>query len=95
MLSCDIGLLELVNHLVVGRVWGHTWSGLEVTGYTDNQSAMHLLRHGCFRSELRLDIAREFPMLRLDNMVPQSSGCFNPVVQLIWGRVGNLDQGVD
>ena len=33
-------------------------------------------------------------MLRLDNMVPQSSGCFNPVVQLIWGRVGVLGQGV-
>ena len=35
-----------------------------------------------------------FSMLRLDNMVPQSSGCFNPIVQLIWGRVGKLGQGV-
>ena len=35
-----------------------------------------------------------FSMLRLDNMVPQSSGCFNPVVQLIWSRVSRLGQGV-
>ena len=35
-----------------------------------------------------------FSMLRLDSMVPQSPGCFNPIVQLIWGRVGKLDQGV-
>ena len=35
-----------------------------------------------------------FSMLRLDNMVPQSSGIFNPFVQLVWGRVGRLGQGV-
>ena len=35
-----------------------------------------------------------FSMLRLDNMVPQSSGCFNPVVQLVWGRVVRLGQGL-
>ena len=33
-------------------------------------------------------------MLRLDTLVPQSPGCFNPVIQLVWGRVGLLDQGV-
>ena len=33
-------------------------------------------------------------MLRLDNMVPQSTGCFNPMVQLVWGRVLQLGQGV-
>ena len=33
-------------------------------------------------------------MLRLDTMVPQSSGIFNPIVQLVWGRVGRLGQGV-
>ena len=64
MLDWDIGDLELVNHLVVARVWGPTWDGVEVTGYTDNQSAMHLLRHGRSRSELRLDIAREFASLQ-------------------------------
>ena len=64
MLDWDIGDLELVNHLVVARVWGPTWAGVEVTGYTDNQSAMHLLRHGRSRSELRLDIAREFASLQ-------------------------------
>ena len=55
---------ELVNHLVVARVWGPTWAGVEITGYTDNQSAMHLLRHGRSRSPLRLDIAREFANLQ-------------------------------
>ena len=64
MVHWDIGALELVNHLVVGRVWGHTWSGLEIIGYTDNQSAMHLLRHGRSRSDLRLDIAREFASIQ-------------------------------
>ena len=64
MAGWDIGTLELVNHLVVARVWGPTWAGLEVTGYTDNQSAMHLLRHGRSRSELRLDIAREFASIQ-------------------------------
>ena len=43
---------------------GHTWSGLEVIGYTDNQSAMHLLRHGRSRTEVRLDIAREFASIQ-------------------------------
>ena len=33
-------------------------------------------------------------MLRLDSMVPQTAGCFDPIVQLVWGRVGKLDQGV-
>lgn len=33
-------------------------------------------------------------MLRLDNMVPQSTGSFNCNVQLVWGRVGRLGQGV-
>ena len=60
MVGWDIGTLELVNHLVVARVWGPTWAGVEVTGYTDNQAAMHLFRHGRSRSELRLDIARDF-----------------------------------
>ena len=64
MVEWDIGTLELVNHLVVARVWGPSWAGLEVTGYTDNQSAMHLLRHGRSRSELRLDIAREFASIQ-------------------------------
>ena len=64
MVGWDIGDLELVNHLVVARVWGPSWAGLEITGYTDNQSAMHLLRHGRSRSELRLDIARDFASLQ-------------------------------
>ena len=64
MVNWDIGDLELVNHLVVARVWGPGWSGVEVTGFTDNQSAMHLLRHGRSRSELRLDIAREFASIQ-------------------------------
>ena len=64
MVDWDIGMLELVNHLVVARVWGPTWAGLEITGYTDNQSAMHLLRHGRSRSEHRLDIAREFASIQ-------------------------------
>ena len=64
MADWDIGMLELVNHLVVARVWGHTWAGLEITGYTDNQSAMHLLRHGRSRSERRLDIARDFASIQ-------------------------------
>ena len=33
-------------------------------------------------------------MLRLDNMVPQSTGCFNSDVQLVWSRVVKLGQGV-
>ena len=64
MVDWDIGDLELVNHLVVARVWGPSWHGVEVTGFTDNQSAMHLLRHGRSRSELRLDIAREFASIQ-------------------------------
>ena len=64
MVDWDIGDLELVNHLVVARVWGPSWKGVEVTGLTDNQSAMHLLRHGRSRSELRLDIAREFASIQ-------------------------------
>ena len=35
-----------------------------------------------------------FSMLRLDNMVPQSTGSFDPVVQLVWGRVVQLGPGV-
>ena len=64
MSEWDIGTLELVNHLAVARVWGHAWAGLEITGYTDNQSAMYLLRHGRSRSEHRLDIAREFASIQ-------------------------------
>jgi hypothetical protein len=64
MVGWDIGTLELVNHLVVARVWGPSWAGLEIIGYTDNQSAMHLLRHGRSRSEHRLDIAREFASIQ-------------------------------
>ena len=64
MLGWDIGSLELVNHVVVARVWGPTWAGVEVTGFTDNQSAMHLLRHGRSRSDVRLDIAREFASIQ-------------------------------
>lgn len=33
-------------------------------------------------------------MLRLDNMVPQSTGSFNPDVQLVWGRVHRFGQGL-
>ena len=64
MVDWDIGDLELVNHLVVARVWGPTWAGVEVTGYTDKQSAIHLLRHGRSLLQLRLDIAREFASLK-------------------------------
>ena len=64
MADWDIGTLELINHLVVARVWGPAWAGIEITGYTDNQSAMHLLRHGRSRSEHRLDIAREFASIQ-------------------------------
>ena len=64
MVDWDIGDLELVNHLVVARVWGPTWAGVEVTGYTDKQSAIHLLRHGRSLLQLRLDIAREFASLQ-------------------------------
>ena len=64
MVYWDIGDLELVNHIVVARVWGPSWAGLEITGFTDNQSAMHLLRHGRSRSAVRLDIAREFASLQ-------------------------------
>ena len=64
MTNWDIGTLELINHLVVARVWGHAWTGIEITGYTDNQSAMHLLRHGRSRSEHRLNIAREFASIQ-------------------------------
>ena len=35
-----------------------------------------------------------FSMLRLDNMVPQSTGSFDCVVHLVWGRVVQLGQGV-
>ena len=48
----------------MSRVWGPVWAGLEITGYTDNQSAMHLLRHGRSRSVHRLDIARKFASLQ-------------------------------
>ena len=35
-----------------------------------------------------------FSMLRLNSFVPQSTGSFNPLVQLVWGRVGRIDQNV-
>ena len=56
----DIADYELLVHIIVGIVWGPTWRGLEVDGYTDNQATQHLLNHGRSHSELRLNLAREF-----------------------------------
>ena len=42
----DIADYELLVHIIVGIVWGPSWHGCEVDGYTDNQATMHLLNHG-------------------------------------------------
>ena len=58
--SLDIADYELLVHVIVGIVWGTSWHGCEVDGYTDNQSTQHLLNHGRLSSEIRLNLAREF-----------------------------------
>ena len=58
--SLDIADYELLVHVIVGIVWGPSWRGYEVDGYTDNQATQHLLNHGRSSSELRLSLAREF-----------------------------------
>ena len=56
----DIADYALLVHVIVGIVWGPSWRGIEVDGYTDNQATQHLLRHGRSHSEIRLNLAREF-----------------------------------
>ena len=56
----DIDDYELLVYIIVGIVWGPTWRGYEIDGYTDNQATQHLLNHGRSCSEIRLSLAREF-----------------------------------
>ena len=56
----DIADYELLVHVIVGIVWGPSWRGIEVDGYTDNQATQHLLNHGRSHSDVRLNLAREF-----------------------------------
>ena len=52
--------LELVAHLLAARVWGWSWSGLEIHGKTDSEPCEYLLRHGKSRSPHRLSMSRLF-----------------------------------
>lgn len=58
--AMDIADYELLVHIIVGIVWGPSWRGIELDGYTDNQATQHLLNHGRSNSEVRLNMAREF-----------------------------------
>ena len=59
----DIADLELLVHLVSARVWGHSWGGYNIQGFTDSQPTQHLLMHGRSnedKSPARLEMARQF-----------------------------------
>ena len=66
LLHLGIADLELLCHLIVARLWGHQWSGIQVTGHTDNQATWHLLRRGRSRVDIRLRMARTFATLQLE-----------------------------
>ena len=61
-----IGDLELLCHLIVARLWGPSWKGLQIRGHTDNEPTYHLLRNGRSRVENRLRMARTFATLQLE-----------------------------
>ena len=55
---------ELLVHVIAGIVWGPSWQGLEIDGFTDNQATQHLLNHGRSDKEFRLSLARVFAWLQ-------------------------------
>ena len=61
-----IGDLELLCHLIVARLWGSSWKGLQVRGHTDNEPSYYLLQNGRSRVEIRLVMARTFATLQLE-----------------------------
>ena len=60
----DIADYELLVHVIAAVVWGPSWRGLEIDGYTDNQATQHLINHGRSSSQFRLSLAREFAWLQ-------------------------------
>ena len=60
LLGLHIADYELIVHLVVARVWGPSWGGKEIQGYTDNDASYYLLRNGRSDSGFRLAVARQF-----------------------------------
>jgi len=60
LLGLNIADYELMVILICARVWGNSWRGLEIEGFTDNENALHLLRNGRSESNFRLHLAREF-----------------------------------
>ena len=55
--------IRIIRNLVSARVWGHSWGGYNIQGFTDSQPTQHLVMHGRSnedRSPARLEMARQF-----------------------------------
>lgn len=92
--------LEMLNIVVATRLWSHSWTGLKVEVYCDNEAGVWVLRSGRSRDTFLLDCAREISalMTRYDfSIIPvHIEGHKNTIADSLsrWDRLAVIDRTV-